>query len=432
MIGLMPIRKFLLNVLALALSWHALAQEFRVPEVEELPRIDRNSPRPSSYHLRNSAYILSFEDHAPNGKGYVILTDHTEPAYLQSLERLSKHRKGTIVITEDLAKLHIPETLASLRRKLNILKPKFVALAPRLKSYRENMVLGAWELLTTLDDDRYLDAYPGILLASSADSFKQLIDRTIDYRRIPQSKLKPFAISQVPSDTESRSLQKAGILRDFFEDYGIKTPTMAIYTPSAKNAPELKGDELWKIRLTEKGNFVKKFAPKPRQALHKSQLVIMHGHGIPGMSCSVDLEGIPSKSKNQIILSGSCFSAVPIRSDFPRMTSAPGGYKVSQRPAFATRYVDQGATVFFGHMRLSYGFPHLYPVMEKWLKGGSVGEAYQQLINGLIDMRGFGPGRYVVTPSPPQRRLPQNILLYVVFGDPALIPFEPLSKPLLK
>ena len=431
-IGFSPIRNYLLLLLPLALCCNAKAQEFRIPEMAELPRVDRNSPRPSPYHLRNSAFILKFKDHAPEGKGYVILTDHTEAGYLQSLERLSKHRKGTIIKAKDLAKLHLPKTLEALRLKLNKLKPKYVALAPRMESYRENMVLGAWELLTTLDDDRYLDAYPGVVLASSVDSFKQLIDRTINYRSIPQSKLKPFAISQVPSNTESRSLQKAGILRNFFANYEIKTPTVAIYTPTATNAPQLKGDDLWKIRLSSKGNFVKQFDPKPRQALHDSQLVIMHGHGIPGMSCSVDLEGIPSKSKNQIILSGSCFSAVPIKSDFPRMTSAPGGYKVSQRPAFGTRYLDQGATVFFGHMRLSSGFPHLYPVMEKWLKGGSVGEAYQQLINSLIDMRGFGPGRYVVTPSPPQRRLPQNILLYVVFGDPALVPFEPLSKPLLK
>jgi hypothetical protein len=427
-IGFSPLRNYLLLLLPLALCCNAPAQEFRIPEIGKLPRVDRNSPRPSPYHLRNSAFILKFKDHAPQGEGYVILTDHTEKAYLQSLERLSKRRKGTIIKTKDLAKLHLPETIGPLRRKLQKLDPKYVALAPRMESYRENMVLGTWELLSTLDEDRYIDAYPGILLASSVSSFKQLIDRTIDYRPIPQSKLKTFAISQVPSDTESRSLQKAGILRDFFANYGIKTPTVAIYTPSATNAPELKGDDLWKIRLESKGNFVKKFDPKPREALHGSQLVIMHGHGIPGMSCSVDLEGIPAKSKNQVILSGSCFSAVPVKSDFPRMTSAPGGYKVSQRPAFATRYVDQGATVFFGHMRLSSGFPHLYPVLEKWLGGATVGEAYQQLINGLIDMRGFEPGRFVVKPAVTQRRLPQNTLLYIVFGDPALVPFEPLAK----
>ena len=418
-----------LALIPLALGSTGLAQEFRIPEIGELPRVDRNSPRPSTYHLRNSAFILKFKKDEPRGNGYVILTDHTEAGYLQSLERLSKHRKGTIIKTKDLAKIHQTEVLEELRNKLKKLNPKYVALAPRMESYRENMVLGAWELLTTLDEDRYLDAYPGILLASSSASFKQLIERSINYQSIPQTKLKPFAISQVPSNTESRSLQKAGILRDFFASYGIQTPTVAIYTPSATNAPQLKGDDLWEIRLSRKGNFIKKFDPKPRQALHDSQLVIMHGHGIPGMSCSVDIDGIPTKSKNQVILSGSCFSAVPVKSDFPRMSSAPGGYKMSQRPAFATRYVDRGATVFFGHMRLSSGFPHLYPVLEKWLEGASVGEAYQQLINGLIDMRGFGPGRYVVKPSGTQRRLPQNTVLYVVFGDPALVPFEPLAKP---
>jgi len=45
-----------------------------------------------------------------------------------------------------------------------------------------------------------------------------------------------------------------------------------------------------------------------------------------------------------------------------------------------------------------------------------------------IDMRGFGPGRYVVKPAVTQCRLPQNTLLYIVFGDPALVPFEPLAK----
>ena len=418
-----------LALIPFALGSNGLAQEFRIPEIGELPRVDRNSPRPSVYHLSNSAFILKFKKDEPRGNGYVILTDHTEAGYLQSLERLSKHRKGTIIKTKDLANVHQPETLEALRSKLAKLKPKYVALAPRMESYRENMVLGAWELLTTLDEDRYLDAYPGILLASSSASFKQLIERSINYQSIPQTKLKPFAISQVPSNTESRSLQKAGILRNFFGKYGIQTPTVAIYTPSATNAPQLEGKALWEIRLASKRNFVKKFDPKPQQALQNAQLVIMHGHGIPGMSCSVDIDGIPAQSKNQVILSGSCFSAVPVKSDFPRMSSAPGGYKMSQRPAFATRYLDQGATVFFGHMRLSSGFPHLYPVLEKWLEGASVGEAYQQLINGLIDMRGFGPGRYVVKPSSTQRRLPQNTVLYVVFGDPALVPFAPLTKP---
>ncbi len=420
--------KTLLKILALTACSNCLGQQFHVPEISELPRIERNSPRPGTNALKNSAFILKLKAHAPLGESYVIITDHTAQEYRKPLGRLAKHHNATIIETANLAEVHQPETLQALRLKLAKLKPKYVALAPRMESYRENMLLGTWELLTTLDEDRYLDAYPGILLASSPAAFKQLIDRTINYRSIPQKNLKPFAISQVPSNTESRSLQKAGILRKVFANYSIETPTLAIYTPKARDAPQLKGERIWNIRLTNKGDFLKTFDPQPREALRESQLVIMHGHGIPGMSCSVDIEGIPRTSNNQVILSGSCFSAVPVKSDFPRMASAPGGYKVDQRPAFGTRYVDRGATVFFGHMRLSSGFPHLYPVLEKWLKGASVGEAYQQLINSIIEMRGFSPGRYVVKQPVTQRRVPQNTLLYVIFGDPALVPFETLEK----
>lgn len=424
--------KFLTALMIVICCERAVASEFKIPEVGELPRIDRRSPRPASEVLRNSAYILKFKEHAPIGDGYVILTDHSEEDYLRSLEKLVKHRKATLIKVEDLAKLYQPRSIHSLRNRLVTLKPKYVALAPRQESYRENMLLGAWELLTTLDDDPYLDVFPGILVAPSPEIFTALIDRTIRYRAITANELRPFAISQVASNEETRSLQKAGVLRKVFASHGIETPTLAVYTPRATEAPELKGEKSWKIRLSRKGDFVKEFAPELSEVLCAARLVIMHGHGIPGMSCSVDIEGIPIDSRNAVILSGSCFSAAPTESDFPRMTSAPGGYKVAPRPAFATQYIERGATVFFGHMRLSSGFPHLYPVLEKWLSGATVGEAYQQLINGIIDLRGFQSGRYVVKQPANRRRLPQNALLYSIFGDPAIMPFESLTAEAAK
>ena len=424
--------KVLVAIMIVICSGRLVASEFKIPEVEDLPRIDRSSPRPPREVLRNSAYILKFKKHAPIGDGYVILTDHSEEDYLRSLEKLVKYRKATLIKVEDLAKLYQPRSIHSLRNRLVTLKPKYVALAPRQESYRENMLLGAWELLTTLDDDPYLDVFPGILAAPSPEIFTALIDRTIRYRAITANELRPFAISQVASNEETRSLQKAGVLRKVFASHGIETPTLAVYTPRATEAPELKGEKSWKIRLSRKGDFVKEFAPELSEVLRAARLVIMHGHGIPGMSCSVDIEGIPIDSRNAVILSGSCFSAAPTESDFPRMTSAPGGYKVAPRPAFATQYIERGATVFFGHMRLSSGFPHLYPVLEKWLSGATVGEAYQQLINGIIDLRGFQSGRYVVKQPANRRRLPQNALLYSIFGDPAIMPFESLTAEAAK
>ena len=147
----------------------------------------------------------------------------------------------------------------------------------------------------------------------------------------------------------------------------------------------------------------------------------MHGHGVPGMSCSVDIQGIPSNLQGKVLLTGSCFSASPKKSDLPEMRDAPGGYTVKKRDAFILRAIDQGAIVAFGHQRLSSGFPHLYPVLENWLEGRTVGEAYQRLINGLINLKEVKSGDFIIREK--IKKPAQNSLLYVVIGDPALRPF---------
>ncbi len=116
-------------------------------------------------------------------------------------------------------------------------------------------------------------------------------------------------------------------------------------------------------------------------------------------------------------------------SDFPPMRQAPGGYSIEARDAFVIRAIDNGAIVAFGHMRLSLGFPHLFPVLEAWMKGKSVGEAYQELMNGIIERRGMEAGEFVVTGELANDRLPpQNILLQIVIGDPAIQPFEQMIR----
>lgn len=405
-------------------------QQLTIPAIEDVPRIDRRSPRPPVQVMRTSAFALKLKSHPVAGKNYVILTDHRDAAYLESLQRLAKHRQGVVLKVEDLTQLAKQKSKRTeLQKQLADLGVKYLAIAPRATSFRENTLLALWEVLTTLDNDPQLDVYPGILLASTPKSFDRLIQQSIDHQPKTAKTLKPLAISQVRTRSELRSLQKAGILRNVFQSYGIQTPVVAIYTPEAKGAPELKGSRVWNIYTKGPREFVKKFPAQPAQALRESNLVVMHGHGIPGMSCSVDIDAIPIDFPGKIVLSGSCFAASPLKSDLPTMSRAPGGYTVSKRPAFATRCVDQGAIVFFGHMRLSSGFPHLYPVLEQWLAGKTVGESYQQLMNAIMTMRGLRPGNFILpNPSEAGRRLPQNILLYVVLGDPALVPVAALSK----
>jgi len=424
----------LLGMVSVAVSAAPLPEkigDLDIPDVSQLPRVDRNK-RPGRQESKNSAFILKTEPHRVAGERYVILTDHRSPLFLSSLQRLAKARDGVILKVDDLALLgRDSETLESLRQKLRAARVRFLAVAPRKSSFRENMVLGLWELTSTLDDDPLVDVFPGILLASTPGQFKALVDRSIQHKPVAISRLKPLAISQVPRAEELRSLQKAAVLRKWFRRSNVTTPIVAVYSRGAVEAAKLTGPGIWNLQATSQQPFIKSFPRGAEAAFRAASLVVMHGHGVPGMSCGVDIDGLPVDLTGKVILSGSCFAASPVRSDFPALRQAPGGYEVKKRDAFALRAIDNGATVFFGHMRLSMGFPHLFPVLEAWSQGQSVGESYQQLINALITVRGFRAGRFLVAPAVPgrvsRRRVPQNLLLYVVFGDPAVRPFESIA-----
>ena len=396
-----------------------------IPDVDQLLRIDRET-LPDRQTARNSAFIVKTRPHPVTGTGYVILTDHQRPEFRAPLERLAKARGGTILAVKDLTQL--PKDglqRQTIRQRLQEHRVRFLAIAPRLKSFRENTLLAIWELASTLDDDPQLDVFPGVLLASGAKPFAALIERSIEYQSRTPGELRPLALSQVRTAAELRSLQKAAVLRKWFARWNVATPIVAVYGKRSAGAAELTGQQIWNIRASEGQRFVQTFPEPASRALARASLLIMHGHGIPGMSCGVDVDGLPKNLDGKLILSGSCFAASPTQSDFAALKQAPGGYRVEPRDAFALRAIDNGATVFFGHMRLSAGFPHLFPVLEAWLQGQTIGESYQRLLNAIITMRGFRAGRFMVTAEQAQgRRIPQNRLLYVALGDPALQPCQ--------
>ena len=274
---------------------------FTVPDVDELPRVDRTTRLPRSA-AQNSAYILNTSRHEVAGSRYVILTDHTSKEFLEPLRRLADHRNGTVLTFEDLATLHRQSSaLHDAREQLRKEKAKFVAIAPRIESLRENMLLGMWELLSTVDEDPQIDVLPGLLVASNAKAFARLIDQSIHFTPLATEEIKPVAISQVQRASETRSLQKAGILRSYFARFGCPTPVVAIYGPQAADAVKLPGEDVWNLNLPGKGEFIKEFPAPVSQSLETARLIVMHGHGIPGMSCSVDVEGIPDDLSGKIL-----------------------------------------------------------------------------------------------------------------------------------
>ena len=308
-----------------------------IPDIDDLLRVDRGT-RASRQEMKNSAFVMKTQPHVVDGHKYVILTDHTEQGFLQPLQRLARHRDGLIVRVDDLALLYKnTEEMVNVRNQLRKAKVRFLAIAPRMETYRENMLLGMWELISTIDSDPQLDAFPGLLLASSEDEFAGLIDRSISYAPQTSQDFRPFAISQVPSTQELRSLQKSGILRNLFAKLGCKTPTLAIYSSRAADAPKLPGDQFWSYQSKSRGDFLTQLPDEAAKEFANATLLVMHGHGIPGMSCGIDIGAIPEAFSAKVILCGSCFAAAPKKSDFPAMREAPGGYNVEARDAFAVR-----------------------------------------------------------------------------------------------
>ena len=173
-----------------------------IPDVEDLVRVGPGS-RPSREQAANSEFVIGTKEHIVSGDTYLVLTDHTDVAFLESLGKLVEHRSGKLIELKDLADLSSDQTLFNnISEQIKRNKAKYVVIAPRMESFSENTVLAFWELLSTIDPDPQLDCYPGILVASNAKSFANLIDQSIAHKPVAPKQLKPFAISQVQNSKD--------------------------------------------------------------------------------------------------------------------------------------------------------------------------------------------------------------------------------------
>ncbi len=407
-----------------------------VVPIEKIKRADKET-RLSPEEAQSRMFILKTAPHPTIGDAYVIVTDHADDGYGRAIERLAKHHSGSVIRLEDLTEIaRDAQARDKLRNQLIAARPRYVAVAPRLASYRENLLLSMWEVLTSLDADPQLDALPGILIAPSEAAFAALVDRSINYQPRAAHDVRPLVIGQVGDDQSimgQRSLQKVEILKKHFARYGLKTSSIITRVfPSPTAEKDEASDERWIVAAAGPRRFITALPAPAKQALDQSSVVLMFGHGVPGMTCSLDVKAFQNVTMNDnVVLCGSCFSAAPLESDFPAMRRGPGGMEIrNDRERFLMRTIENGAIVAYGHMRENSGFPHLYPVLESWIEGLSVGEGYQRLLNAIIDMDGFSPGQFILTAADTDNRravMRRTGLLYVIVGDPALVPLQRLT-----
>jgi hypothetical protein len=390
------------------------ATELPVPKISEVTRVDRDT-RPGRADAETATYILKTSPHATLGDAYVIVTDQTGKAFLGPLERLASFRHGSVIHVENLDLLRTDtvernQLISDLRRT----QPRFVAIAPKRQSFTPNMLLGVWSVLAALSDDERLPVFPGLLAAPTQAALSSLVDRSINYHPLSIDQVRPFVMGQVlgPKPFGQRSLQKVRMMRNLFADYGRATHSLIILTDSAvrldvRVAPAA---DQWQVAMGGPSRFVEAIPAAAQPALNNASLLILYGHGSPGTECSLDVGAFHHvRMTGKIVMSGDCYSAAP----------------TANEESFAMMAVENGAIVFYGHMHENYGFPHLFPVLEAWMDGLTVGEAYQRQINALIAYAGISPRKLISDESGTAGISGANELLYAIIGDPAL---QPLAK----
>jgi hypothetical protein len=410
-----------------------------IPAIADITRVG-DGVRPTRQEMQWSLTIVKTEPHPVAKSGYLIVTDHRSEDYLTPLHLLAKHRKGTVVIVKDLATIYSrQEDWDKLSSHLQKVNPRFVAIAPRLESYREKMLIGMWKMLSTLDDDPELDVFPGLLVAPDLPSFEKLITRSMDCQPRSSEDFQAFAQCHFTDNSAGgiKSLQKVAILRKHFAKHGHGTSSLIVAAPKVREERPLKGDDI--VYAVPKRRLLQSFPAEARESLAKSALLVMFGHGSTGMSCGFSVDAFHGIDlSNKVVMAGSCWSGAPTKLDFPMPRRDAAGTELEDtRERFLMRAIENGALVSFGHMRLNQGFSTLYPVLESWTEGKTVGEAYQRLMNALFraEKKSRLDEILALDPSdlkqPGENRrspaIPGNRLLYVIIGDPALQPFERLT-----
>lgn len=386
-----------------------------IPTIEELRNpLNRGAFGPNSG-------LVNLKSHSVPSEGYIILTDYADQEAIRALNKLAKARAGTVIRLKCLGTLHEnPYGMKLVKQEIRKANPRFIAVAPKMESFRENMHLCMLKIISNLDRDVQLDAFFGYLIASTPKKLVELVHRSIQFRPMVQKQVNPVSIGAIEDTDERRyrSYQKAKIMQKMFAHSG-KDSTAIIVTTRKSNTLR---DDYPKLSPNE-GNIV--MSPESKQqtfqslslqaqmAIDRSNLLFMYGHGSTNRICGIKISAFSETNFiNKIIFCGSCMSAAPYKSDRENLDL------MADHKRFAFHAMDNGAIIMLGHMGLSGGFPKVFPMAEKILNEITAGEAYQQLMNSIIEKSPI-PDFYDGTT---QRRDAGNQFLYVLLGDPFLLP----------
>ncbi len=370
------------------------------------------------------SFTYTTELSIPKGHSYLIITD-TGAEYADSINKLAQAHGGKIIQLDDFRNLIVdPQVKAKLIKDIAKAQPEFVALAPRLENFSENVTLALWEVLSEYGGGS-ISVYPAFMVAPDPPAFAKLVDHSLNGESLPPSSLNAFIVGQstVASAGGARAVQKAQVMKSLIGR--LHGTSNSVIVKTNENIEDLPAQSEPSVTtLDGDGKRVMAITPDLKNKLTNSNLMILFGHGSPGMTCSLDVSAFRNVSlDNQIVLCGSCFSATPDNSDLPSIAQTNGKHSAT----FYHRAIENGARVFYGHMHENGGFPEMFVVLNALLHGETVGQSYQRLLNVQLKDTKVPENRWVMTPDQLSNKVAvdrRNGLLYIMVGDPAAKPIS--------
>ncbi|MBI2810249.1 MAG: hypothetical protein HYX67_05410 [Candidatus Melainabacteria bacterium] len=370
------------------------------------------------------SFTYTTELTVPQGHSYLIITD-TGAEYAASINKLAQAHDGKVIRLDDFRTLITdPRAKAKLIADIAKAQPEFVALAPRLENFSENVTLALWEVLSEYGGGP-INVYPAFMVAPNPSSFAKLVAHSLSGESLPASSLNAFIVGQstVASAGGARAVQKAQVVKSLISR--LHGASNSVIVKTNENIEDLPAQSEPSVTtLDGDGKRVMAITPDLQSKLANSNLMVLFGHGSPGMTCSLDVSAFRSVPlDNQIVLCGSCFSATPDNSDLPSIAQTNGKHSAT----FYHRAIENGARVFYWHMHENGGFPEMFVVLNSLLHGETVGQSYQRLLNVQLKDTKVPENRWVMTPEQLANKVAidrRNGLLYIMVGDPAAKPIS--------
>jgi Flp pilus assembly protein TadD len=335
----------------------------------------------------------------------------TNDAFYRVAERLAAHRRGKI-ISLDL------ENLNALREALRQTPPRYVAVVLRPEQLEYDFARKFLVMATQLDDDPFVDFSYGFITGATAEEALAFVERSIkseETHREPN--LGSIGVWEITRSTEVLS------------KFPSRSKSIAHLEGRLASPQQLQDEE----RDTQ---FIKRFLPK----LQGKSVVVFGGHGYPrevvGGPTWKDLAGL--KLDSAVALNIACYTGVT--ETWFENNWKDGVVRKREIPmseSFALALLRTGVIGYVAYVCERPAGPELFTDVSALVSEGmSLGDVrrrdYDKIVLGYL---GYGASKMELKPVAegqkiePPKDIAQDFMLEsgtggILFGDPALVPFN--------